>query len=313
MEKSYIALAFYHLVYIEDPSLEVRAHKMFFKNREITCRIYFSREGVNGQMSGELSDIRAYQEFFRADPRFSALVFKEDSVGGNIFPRVTVKKREHLVALDREVDLSIRGEALAPHEWKAHLEDAEPYLLIDVRNEYESEIGHFEKALRPAVGTFKEFGKYADGLKESVNPANTKVLMYCTGGIRCEYYSSYMKAIGFDRVYQLEGGVINYGHEVGSDHWKGKLFVFDDRLTVAIDGQEQAPISHCVHCQESSDTPYNCANMDCNELFLSCAHCITEKRGCCSEDCTTAERVRPFDATRGNKPFCRKHLIKIDN
>lgn len=309
MKKTYVALAFYHLVYIENPSIEVQNHKKFFKNKDITSRIYFSHEGVNGQMSGELSDIRAYQEFLRADPRFSEVHFKEDTVEENIFPRVTVKAREHLVAFDREVDLSVRGEALSPQAWKAHLENEEPYVLIDVRNEYESEIGHFEKALRPGVGTFKEFGKYADGLKESIDPAKTKVLMYCTGGIRCEYYSSYMKAIGFDRVYQLEGGVINYGHQVGSDHWKGKLFVFDDRLTVTIDDKEQAPISHCVHCQEPSDTPYNCANMDCNELFLSCTCCIEKKKGCCSDVCMTAERVRPFDASRGNKPFCRKHLI----
>lgn len=311
MKKTYIALAFYHLVFVETPHLEVQKHKNFFKNKDITSRIYISQEGINGQMSGELSAIREYQEFLRKDPRFSSVIFKEDVVKENVFPRATVKERRRLVAFDREVDISVRGEHLAPHAWKEHLEKDEPYLLIDVRNEYESEIGHFEKAERPAVGTFREFGKYADALKEKIDPSQTKVLMYCTGGIRCEYYSSYMKEIGFDRVYQLEGGVINYGHEVGSDHWKGKLFVFDDRLAVSIDGKEQEPLSSCVHCGEPSDVHYNCANMDCNKLFLSCTSCVQEQKGCCSEACTCAERLRPFEVSKGNKPFCRKHLINL--
>jgi UPF0176 protein len=313
MKKTYIALAFYHLTFVEAPHFETQRHKKFFKNRDITSRIYLSHEGINGQMSGELSDIRAYQSFLREDPRFSKVVFKEDEVTGNIFPRITVKVRKHLVAFDRTIDMNVRGEHLSPLEWKEHLEKEEPYLLIDVRNEYETKIGHFDKAILPPAGTFKEFGKYADGLKEKMDPSKTKVLMYCTGGIRCEYYSSYMKSIGFDRVYQLEGGVINYGHQVGTEHWKGKLFVFDDRLAVPVGDKEQAPISECIYCNTPSDLHYNCANMDCNELFLSCPSCIEERKGCCSPECMTAERVRPFEASRGNKPFCRKHLIQVES
>jgi UPF0176 protein len=109
-----------------------------------------------------------------------------------------------------------------------------------------------------------------------------------------------MKEEGYEKVYQLDGGVINYGLEEGSDHWRGKLFVFDDRLVVPI-AEEQAPISHCKHCNAPNDVYYNCANMDCNELFLCCSSCLKEHKGCCSTQCTTAERVRPFKESA--KPF----------
>ena len=112
-------------------------------------------------------------------------------------------------------------------------------LLLDVRNDYESAIGHFEGAERPPIKTFREFPDYAEALAKQKNPQKTKVMMYCTGGIRCEVYSALLKEKGFEEVYQLHGGVINYGHKMGNKHWKGKLFVFDDRLSVPISEDEQ--------------------------------------------------------------------------
>lgn len=305
----YVALAYYKFVTISDPSAEVRNHKKFFEGRDVSGRIYFSEEGVNGQMSASLEDAESYILWMKQDPRFADILFKLHPSEENVFPRMTVKVRRQLVALDVSPDVENGGEHVSPMAWKEMMESGE-YLLLDVRNKYEWEIGHFEQAVLPPLETFREFPDYAEKLSHEVDPKKTKVMMYCTGGIRCELYSALLKEKGFDAVYQLDGGVINYGLEVGSDHWRGKLFVFDDRMAVPIDGKECAPIAHCIHCHGSCDTQYNCANMDCNALFVCCPSCLTTYQGCCSHGCTSAPRVRPIELERGNKPFRRKHLLE---
>ncbi|HLB52916.1 MAG TPA: rhodanese-like domain-containing protein, partial [Chlamydiales bacterium] len=215
------------------------------------------------------------------------------------FPKMTVKYRKQLVAMDCSVDFSKRGEAISPKEWKKKLEEKdERTLILDVRNTYESKVGHFEGAELPDLEQFRHFPEYAKKLKD-LHGADAPVMMYCTGGIRCEYYSALLKEEGFEKVYQLDGGVIQYGLEEGSKYWKGKLFVFDDRLVVPLD-QEGEVIATCRHCQNSCDVYHNCANMDCNELFICCIHCLKEHVGCCSEECKSG-RVRPYH--EDGKPF----------
>jgi UPF0176 protein len=305
---SYIALAYYLFVPLEDPLLEVRKHKEFFEKKECTGRIYISEEGINGQMSGTIADAEAYIIWLKADPRFEAVDFKMNPTQEQIFPRMTVKYRNQLVALDQKIDVADTAERVSPQKWREMLESGR-YWVLDVRNRYEWEIGHFEGAHLPPLENFREFPTYAEKLSQEIDPETTPVMMYCTGGIRCELYSVILKKKGFKNVYQLHGGVINYGLQEGKKHWKGKLFVFDDRLAVSIDGHESEPIAHCLHCQLPNDTYYNCANMDCNELFVCCSSCLTIFSGCCSHQCQKNPRVRPLESKSGNKPFRRKHLI----
>ncbi len=138
-------------------------------------------------------------------------------------------------------------------------------------------------------------------------------MMYCTGGIRCELYSPILLEKGFKEVYQLDDGVIAYGQQVGTGKWLGKLFVFDDRLAIPIDENDPnvTPIAECCHCHIPCDFYYNCANTDCNFLFLCCVECIQKYQGCCSKECSRSPRVRKFDSSRGNKPFRRAHLCEI--
>lgn len=306
---NYKALAYYYFIPIENPHEEIAKQHRFFEGRDAAGRIYISEEGINGQLSGISQDISDYIEWMQSDSRFKTLRLNIHACAENIFPRMTIKYRKQLVALDRKVDLTNRGAYLAPEQWKKILDDPnEQFLMIDVRNRYEWEIGHFEQASLPPLDEFREFPDYAEDLAETLEK-NTKILMYCTGGIRCEIFSSLLKEKGFEQVFQLEGGVINYGLKEGKEHWKGKLFVFDDRLAIPIDGQDNEAISYCIHCQKPSDIYYNCANMDCNALFLSCHSCIVDNQGCCTELCRQAPRLRPYDDRQGNKPFRRKHLL----
>jgi UPF0176 protein len=311
---SYQVLAYYYFTPIENPHLEVSRHLEFLHGRDICCRIYISDEGMNGQMSAAAKDSQAYQDWLKSDPRFKDVVFKIHAHPEHVFPRLSVKFRKQLVAIDEKVDLALTGEHIPPETWKEMLQNRdEKTLLLDVRNDYEWKIGHFEGAELPQLESFREFPKYARELKQSCDPKNTKVMMYCTGGIRCELYSAMLKKEGFEQVYQLDGGVLNYGLKEGHDQWRGKLFVFDDRLAVPIDEKTDEVISHCCHCEAPSDVYYNCANMDCNELFLACPECAEKLKGCCCEQCTHTPRLRPYEKKARPKPFRRAHYYESES
>lgn len=301
----YLVLAFYRFASIADPHQMIAEHKDFFKNRNLTSRIYISQQGINGQMSGIRADAEAYMHWVRSLPPFEDLIFKIHPYHENVFPRQAIKYRKQLVALDEEIDLSQSGEYLSPSQWKTFLESKERPLLLDIRNDYEWEVGRFDGAVCPPCETFREFKEYGEQLKNQVDPKTTPVMMYCTGGIRCELYSSLLIKHGFAKVYQLEGGIINYGIQEGNDHWLGKLFVFDDRLTLSI-GKENTPssiIGKCYLCQTPNEAYYNCANVDCNRLFLCCQACLKQFNGCCCKLCQQAPRLRPYHQQDPHKPF----------
>ena len=303
---NYLVLAYYLFKDIKNPLEAVSQHKAFLKGRDVSSRIYISEQGINGQMSASRLDAIAYMEWLVNQEGFEEVTFKVHSSCENVFPHLTVKYRKQLVAIDREVDLSKRGEYLTPSEWRKALESNEKLLLIVVRNDYETVVGHFKGALLPPCKTFREFNGYADVLSENFAP-DTRILMCCTGGIRCEVYSAVLKEKGFEDVSQLKGGIIQYGLDEGIAHWEGKLFVFDERLTIALDEQEESvTVGSCKHCSTLADIYYNCANMDCNDLFLCCKGCAKEHQGCCSDACKSASRLRLFNEESGPKPFRRK-------
>ncbi len=322
-QKDYYILAYYNFVPVANAQEEVKRHKAFFKGRDVAGRIYISDQGINGQMSAHKDDALAYMDWLHADPRFAEMPFKIHFHHENVFAKMTVKVRQQLVALDAPADLSKGGEHVSPKRWKEMLEEkideeksgnsslqGKKTILIDTRNAYEWKIGRFQGAELPDFDTFREFPAYAQELKQRLDPSKTKVMMYCTGGIRCELYSALFKEQGFENVYQLEGGVINYGLQEGTALWEGKLFVFDDRLAIPISDEEGIVIGRCFHCEAPHDHYYNCANTDCNELFLCCPECLLTYKGCCQESCTHAPRVREHQPQDLHKPFRKWHLYR---
>ncbi len=279
--------------------------KRFLKDKDAKGRIYLNEEGINAQMSISKDEAPAFYEWFCGDSRYKETEIKVHIFPDQAFSKLTIKYRKQLVAMDKEYDLNQGGKHLSSTEWAKMIEERdEDTLILDVRNDYEWEVGHFERTEKPEFETFREFPKYAEELGKTRDTKKTKVMMYCTGGIRCELYSCLLKEQGFDEVYQLSGGVIKYGLEEGNKHWKGNLFVFDDRLVVPINNEEESEvISQCSSCSIKIDIYYNCANMDCNKLFISCLKCAKKMKGCCSEPCMEAPRVRSFEATENPKPF----------
>jgi len=304
----YLVLAYYHFLKppaaLADPMRLVKTHHQFLKDKDAKGRIYVNEVGINGQMSIHEKDAESYIEWLRQHEAFQEMEFKVHVAEEHAFAKMTVKYRKQLAALDLEVDLTQTGEHLPAHRWKEMLEQRDDEtIVIDVRNDYEWKVGRFEGAILPELEKFRDFGDYIEHLKKLYDAKKTKVMMYCTGGIRCELYSALMKQKGFDQVYQLQGGVIKYGLQEGVKYWKGKLFVFDDRMVVPISKDETETISQCAHCGSPSDTYYNCANMDCNALFISCVVCAEALKGCCCSKCIEAPRVRVFEPSKQPKPF----------
>lgn len=303
----YYALAYYKIQKVDSPVFEVKNHKKFFNDLDIKGRIYISEEGINGQVSVSKKDFLDFERWMEEHPFFCGCSIKKQSIEDHIFDRMTIKYRKELVAVGIPIDFSKRGEHISPDKWRETLDsEDENLLVIDVRNDYEGKVGHFEKAHIPPLKTFKEFPQYVEKLKEQYDPKKTKVLMYCTGGIRCEFFSPLMKEAGYENVFQLDGGVIGYGLKEGDKHWKGKLFVFDDRLVTSISSEKGEIISECDLCSEKTDRYVNCANMDCNKLFIVCDSCIEKEKGLCSKECGKG-RIRPFKHEHYPKPFRRQN------
>lgn len=307
-ENGFAVISYYAFLRLESPNEEVKQQKAILQELGGMGRLYLSEQGINAQLSLPKELIERYRSWVYARGVYGEPLFKVQYWHEHAFARLTVKYRRQLVALDREVDLSLKGAYLTPEQWRQKLdEEGEDFTLLDVRNQYEWEVGHFKGAKPIPCQTFREFTAFADSFA-SEHPKDKELLICCTGGIRCELYSALLREKGFTNVKQLEGGIINYGDKEGGSHWKGKLFVFDDRLTVPISDDASEVVGRCHCCEAASELYYNCANMDCNELFLSCPDCLKELNGCCCSECALADRVRPYADQKPHKPFRRRSL-----
>lgn len=270
-------------------------HRRKCEELNLMGRVYIAHEGINGTLAGRVDDIKQYKEYLRSLRGFGNTEFKEDSNDYIPFVKLIVKTRPEIVTLKTDISLEPQNESdghISPRQWRKMLESNEDFVLLDVRNDYESEIGHFEGAVRPSVKNFYDSPQWLD---EVDFDKDKKVLMYCTGGIRCEKFSVLMKKKGFKDVKQLHGGIINYAKKEGGQHFKGKCFVFDDRLVVPVEKNQKEPISKCEITGTPCDQYLNCANPDCNRLFICSKEGAKKMKGCCSEECLSAPRLRPFD------------------
>jgi len=238
--------------------------------------------------------------------RFPGVHIKVDGCNEHVFPRLCLKIRKQLVALDRQVDLSKGAQHLSPKEWAEYLDqDPKDWTMLDVRNHYEWKVGRFKRSEPVPCSTFREFPSYIEQWSKGKDKSKP-LLMQCTGGIRCEFFSPLLRELGFKQIYQLRGGSISYAHEVGDQHWEGALFVFDDRVVVPmISDRECTPCSTCLGCNTPTYHYFNCANVECNAWMLMCRSCYLERKGCCSPECSQSPRVRAIDPESCNRPFRR--------
>lgn len=250
-------------------------------------RILLSNEGINGTIAGLPADIDAYIEETKKIIEFSDMEWKISWADEQVFPKLRVLARDEIVTLGvkktgQDVSLSNKAHYIEPEELKELYEKDEDFVILDARNLYEAQIGKFKNALIPPIDNFREFPEFVKGLEKY---KEKDVVTYCTGGVRCEKASAYLREQGFKKVRQLHGGIHEYGEKVGGKYFEGEMFVFDKRLHIPINSENPSVITQCIYCQKKITRYIDCAVTSCVSLFVCCEDCQKEHLGACSKEC----------------------------
>ena len=282
-----ITLSFYRYVLLEEVGLLRDEFYHQLNELNVFGRIYLAHEGINAQVSVPEQNWNAFKELLNSYLQFNNVDLKiaiEDD--GKSFYKLIVRIREKIVGdgiADEKFDVTNVGKHLSAIEFNDAMKQPGT-IVVDMRNHYESEVGHFKNAFCPDADTFRqELPIVLDHLKDK---KENKILLYCTGGIRCEKASAFLRHHGFEDVNQLNGGIIHYARQVKAERLEsqfiGKNFVFDDRMGERI---TEDIISACHQCDKPSDRHVNCANDDCHLLFIQCESCSEITHGCCTPKC----------------------------
>ena len=286
MEK-YQVLLFYKFVEIKNPEEFVKEHLAYCKDLGLLGRIYIADEGINGTLSGTINQTEKYMEDLKKDPRFSDMYFKIDDAKYHAFKKMHVRLKKELVNFSNvpKVDPKyITGKRLDPKEWKDALTDPNT-VIIDARNDYEYDLGHFRVAIKPDIKYFRDLPNW---FKENKGELKGKrIITYCTGGIRCEKFTGWLVQEGYDESYQLNGGIHAYGtnDETKGELWDGKMYVFDERLGVDINRVEKVVVGKDYFTGEPCERYINCGNPWCNKQIIVSEESENKYLGSCSSEC----------------------------
>ncbi|WHY57709.1 rhodanese-related sulfurtransferase [Peribacillus simplex] len=289
--KPYRVLLYYLYVPIENHEEFAAEHLAACNALELKGRILVAAEGINGTVSGTIEQTNKYMDMMKSDPRFADIVFKIDEADGHAFKKMHVRPRNELVTLRLEEDINpnrTTGKYLSPKEFFEQMQD-ENTIVLDARNDYEFDLGHFRGAIKPEITNFRELPDWVRENKEMFE--GKKILTYCTGGIRCEKFSGWLVEEGFEDVSQLHGGIATYGKdpEVQGELWDGQMYVFDERIAVPINQKEHVIVGRDIYSGEPCERYVNCANPECNKKIL----CSEENEHKHMRSCTHECRVHP--------------------
>jgi UPF0176 protein len=286
----YHVLLFYKFIDIENVDQVVKEHRQLCESLGLKGRILISDQGLNGTAAGTKEAIEAYKKAMNEHQYFSEIDFKESTCDFMPFPRLQVKEREEVITtgVKHRINLSERGQHVDRDTFHQWLVDGEDMVILDLRNDYEWEVGRFRNAIRPPMKYFRDI-KEQEVIDFYKQFKGKKIVMYCTGGIRCEPASAFLinECLGYENVYQLEGGVVKYAEKYANDgFFEGKCYVFDERIMVDVDTSPNAKVvGKCAICANSCDIYRNCANKYCNKHFIACDDCNTALTNTCSEEC----------------------------
>ena len=306
-------LSFYKYARIEDPlSFRDELYRYLF-GLNVFGRIYVAHEGINAQVSVPCKNLTHLQDYLNSIPFLKKIrlniAIAED---GKSFWVLKVKTRDKIVSdgiSDPLFDMNHKGKYVDARQFNELSKDPET-IIIDMRNHYEYEVGHFHNAIEIPSDTFRQQLPMAVSMLN--DQKNKTIIMYCTGGIRCEKASAYMLYKGFKNVFHLEGGIIYYSNQIRKDNlannYKGKIFVFDDRLGEKV---SEEVISNCHQCGNLSDIHTNCKNEGCHLLFIQCDSCAGKYEGCCSQNCQGISKMTECEKRELRK--AQQNGIKVFN
>lgn len=278
-------ILFYKYIEITDPWQMRKWQRELCEKLGLKGRIWIAQEGINGTVGGQTEAVEEYIATMRSHELFADIDFKESLAEGESFPKLKVKVRPEVVRLGidpQRVTAKQGGKHLTPqqaHELMA--QKPEDLVILDARNEFEARIGKFENAIVPDIQHFREFPEYI--AKNLDQFKDKQVLMYCTGGIRCERASALVKSKNIAKeVYQIEGGIHRYIEQFPNGFFRGKNYVFDGRVAMKVNDDV---LSTCLLCKKSCDDYTNCINAFCNLQFTACAPCLKNTGNACSTQC----------------------------
>lgn len=287
MARKFKVLLYYKYAKLANPE------RVMFKQREL-CerlslkgRIIISSEGINGTVAGSHINIDTYILETEKIKALSPVEWKTSNANEQVFPKLKVVLRDEIVTLGlkkvgHDVPISQKADYIEPQELYDLYENNKDFVIIDARNSYEAKIGKFKNALTPLINNFREFPKLAKKLEKY---KEKDVITYCTGGIRCEKASGYLRQNGFKKVRQLHGGIHQYAQKTGGKYFEGEMFVFDKRLHLPVNTIDPTILTNCIYCQIPITKYIDCANLSCHSLFICCKPCQEKYRSTCSANC----------------------------
>ena len=292
-------LLFYKYVTIIDPAAFKVAYLNMCEKYSLTGRTIVAEEGINSTLEGTVENTENFLKEFLLDERFTKMQIKRSKSEGKSFPRLSVKVKPEIVGtrFPKEVNPTKQtGTYLTPEELRKWYEEDKDFVVVDMRNSYEFESGHFKKSIDPGMVASRELPEKIEAIKKATD--GRPVVTVCTGGVRCEKMSAFLLHEGMKDIYQLDGGMHSYMEKYPGKDFLGTLFTFDDRLVMDFGGDREV-IGVCKRCSVKNEQYQNCANAECNMLFLICNDCMSsEGPGFCSERCEKST-VRVVQRVRG--------------
>jgi len=278
-------LLFYKYVHIQSPKRVMKWLKKVCGDLCFKGRILLANEGINGTLGGSQENTERFKKIMEEHPLFGTIDYKESAGSADCFPRMQITVRDTVVNLGvdpQELTSQEGGKHLTPDEVHALIkQNPDDLVILDTRNDYEWKVGHFKGAIKPDIKHFRDFPEYVD--KHLDEYKDKQVLMYCTGGIRCERATAYLNKKGITKqVYQIKGGIHRYAEKYPDGFFRGKNYVFDGRVAVKINDDI---LGECGICTAKCDDYINCLNAKCNKHFICCTSCKQEFVGTCSEQC----------------------------
>ena len=296
-------LLYYKYVAIAYPKQIMKWQKKICHDLSLTGRIIIGHEGINGTVGGTQKNTERYKTIMQKNSLFNNIDFKQSEGGADCFSRLSVVVKDEIVHLGLDpytITAGNGGKHLTPDKAHTLIKQHPPDLLIlDVRNKVESKVGYFQRALKPDINHFRELPQYIDTHLDQFK--DKQVLMYCTGGIRCERASSYLKSKNIAKqVYQIEGGIHRYVEQYPNGFFRGKNYVFDNRIALKVTDDI---LGTCLLCAASCDNYTNCLNAKCNKHFICCDRCLNKLNNTCNTVC--------HDLIEHNKASKRPTLKKV--
>ena len=280
----YIVLLFYKYIDIKNPIIELNTQKEICEKNNLVGRILISDEGLNGTLCGTIDQCKAYEEYIIEHQLFFDMNIKKSTSEFICFPKLMVKYKNEIVVLredKEEISFKDSAEYIEPEVFHHDMENKKEYVIFDARNAYESRIGRFDTAICPTIETSRDFKSYFQNNKKLFDGKD--VVMYCTGGVRCERISVLCKKYTTaKRVRHIRNGIHAYTEKYPNGFFRGRNYVFDDRISIKIN---DSVLTSCDICSKECDLYNNCLNATCNKQYISCDNCLEKTHQCCTHEC----------------------------